>query len=100
MTRYQYLKVPGRKNPATISYEVTTNPHDSSLMMVVGVALCHDKDNFSKVMGRQIADGRRLKSPHYVAFTELDTSVSFGKRIVSSIHSWFSSEWKNLVQDP
>lgn len=100
MARYQYLKIPGHKNPATISYEVTTKPYDSSLMMVVGVAICHDKDNFSKEMGRQIADGRRVKSPYYVAFTGLDPASSFGKRIVSSIHGWFRSEWKKIIQEP
>ncbi len=97
MQRYQYVKVPGHKYPATISYELTTKPDDSSLMMVVGIAFCHDKDPFSKEIGRKIADGRREKSPLYVGFDGLNPSDSFGKRIVNSIHNWFSTSWKSLL---
>jgi hypothetical protein len=100
MTRYQYLKIPGYNNPVTIAYQVSTGPGDSSLLMMVGVAICHEKDIFSKDFGRRIAEGRMKKSPHYVAFANLDTSLSFGKRIVNSIHSWFDSSWKSLLQDP
>ena len=97
MQRYQYVKVPGHRYPATISYEVVTKPHDTSLMMVVGIAFCHDKDSFSKDIGRTIADGRRIKSPIYVGFENLNPLESFGKRIVGSIHRWFDSSWKNLI---
>lgn len=97
MQRYQYIRVPGHKYPATISYEVTTKPHDTALMLVVGVAICHDKDPFSRDVGRRIADGRREKSPIYVGFQDLSPTSSFGRRIVDSIHRWFDSSWKSLL---
>ena len=56
MPRYQYVKIPGHLHPATLSYEVITQPHDSSLMMVVGVSVCHNKDSFSKRLGKKISD--------------------------------------------
>jgi hypothetical protein len=99
MPRYQYVKIPGHSHPVTLSYEVTTGPSDQSLMMVVGVAFCHNKDPFNKEFGRKIADGRRTKTPHYVAFTGLDTTSSFGKRIVDSLHKWVGSSWKEVIKD-
>jgi hypothetical protein len=99
MTRYQYVKIPGHRNPATLSYEVTTGPRDQSLMIVVGVAICHNKDSFNKEFGRKIADGRRTKTPHYVAFDGLDPTSSFGKRIVNSLHKWVDSSWKEVIKE-
>lgn len=98
--QYQYLKLPGHRNPVTISYEITTKPHETCLMMVVGVSVCHNKDNFSKKIGRNIADKRRQESPHYVGFVNLDPSVSFGRRIVGSIHNWFNASWDSLIKNP
>lgn len=99
MARYQYVKVPGHRHPITLSYEVITKPSDSSLMMVVGVAFCHNKDPFSKEFGRKVADGRREKSPFYVGFAEMDINEQFGKRIVGSIHSWVNSSWKEIIKE-
>jgi len=100
MPRYQYLKVPGHKYPATLSYEVVSPSTDTNLTMIVGISFCHNKDRFSRDMGRSIADGRREKAPLYVCFANLDANTSFGKRIVESIHRWFDSNWKSLIQEP
>ena len=99
MSRYQYVKVPGHRHPITLSYEVTTKESDASLLMVVGVSFCHNKDQFSKEFGRKVADGRRMKSPYYVAFSGLDPTSSFGKRIVDSLHKWAESSWKEVIKD-
>lgn len=99
MPRYQYIKIPGHKHPITISYEVITKPTDSALMMQVGVAVCHNKDPFSKEFGRMISDGRRVKSPIYVAFEGLDPSTSFGRRIINSLHNWVNSSWKEILKE-
>jgi hypothetical protein len=69
-------------------------------MMIVGASVCHNKDNFSKKIGKNIADERREKSPRYVGFIDLDPNISFGKRIVSSIHAWFDSNWESLIKNP
>lgn len=100
MPRYQYVKIPGHLHPATLSYEVITQPYDSSLMMVVGISICHNKDRFSKRLGKKISDERRENSPHYVGFVNLDPSVSFGRRIVGSIHAWLDSNWESLIKNP
>jgi hypothetical protein len=99
MARYQYVKIPRHNHPMTLSYEVLTKPSDSSLLIAVGVSFCHNKDSFSKKFGRKVADGRRLKSPYYVGFSDLDPSSSFGNRIVDSLNRWVESSWKEIIRD-
>lgn len=99
MPRYQYIKIPKHRHPITLSYVVRTDSTDPNLLITVGVAICRNDDPFSKEFGRKVADGRLMKSPHYVAFSGLDTSKSFGKRIIDSLHKWVESSWKDIIKD-
>lgn len=93
--RYQYVKIPATQNPVTIAYKIISKSYDPILLLEAGFSVCHKKDQFSKEIGRKIAEGRMSKKPTFVAFANQDLSLSFGKRIVSSIHSYIE---KNIAE--
>lgn len=97
--RYQYVKIPNRKYPITVSYRVLTGPAEENMLIEAGFSFCHDKDPFDKERGRMIAEGRLLKTPTYIGFHNKDVQSSYGKRIVNSIRIFVETSYKKIISD-
>lgn len=98
--RYQYVKVHALQNPVTIAYKIISKSYDPILLLEAGFSICHKKDQFSKEIGRKIAEGRMQKKPTFVAFANQDPNLSFGRRIVGSIHSYIEKNIAEIISQP
>ncbi len=97
--RYQYVKIPDRKHPITVSYRVLTGPAEENMLIEAGFSFCHDKDLFNKERGRMIAEGRLLKAPTYIGVHNNSIQNSYGKRIANSIRIFVETSYKKIILD-
>lgn len=90
---YQYVYIPNRRHPATVAYNVSEEVEGGEpiVRVTLGISFCNNKDQFKKVLGRKIAEGRLAKSA-------IEFSYKYNREENSCFGKTLSREVANFVR--
>jgi len=88
-TRYVFVQVPRRRNPAVVAYRASESA-DGQITIQYGVSFCHNKDKFDRALGREIATGRLDRRP-LTEIVGFSSDQKFGVVVTEAVRSIVSN---------
>lgn len=91
---YQYVYIPNRRHPATVAYNVSEEVEGGEpiVRVTLGISFCNNKDQFKKVLGRKIAEGRLAKSAIEFSYKyNREENPGFGKTLSREVANFVRS---------
>jgi len=84
----QFVHVSRRFNPVTVAY--TASENDNVVTVGFGLSICHKRDRFDRVMGRQIACGRMSRRPSSFTYVR-DADLNFNAQLSREVREYVRS---------
>jgi len=93
--RYQYISTRRRRYPIIVAY--TTSEDASQINVTLGASFCHESDQFSRPLGREIAEGRMNRAPFRFSIPyDRNVQNAYGKTVAEGLRDYVENYYHQI----